>query len=65
MGKGLLNHHYLKTKTNIFTFDYIIKTTIQYYYLEEITEWLQSLDGISNPGAADKLTHWIWVFFLE
>lgn len=31
--------------------------------MKEITEWLHSLDGISNTIAVDKLAHWIWVFF--
>lgn len=31
--------------------------------MKEITEWLHSLDGISNIIAVDKLAHWIWVFF--
>lgn len=33
--------------------------------MKDITEWLQSLGGISNAGAADKLTHLIWSFVLE
>lgn len=27
--------------------------------MKEITEWLHSLDGISNIIAVDKLAHWI------
>lgn len=42
-----------------------IKKNIQYHYLEEITEWFQSLGVIFNTGAVDKLTHLIWCFFLE
>lgn len=33
--------------------------------MKEITEWLHSLDGISNIIAVDKLAHWIWVFFVQ
>lgn len=61
----IFNYHYVKTKNNIFTFDFIIKTNIQYYYLEEVTEWLESLGGISNTGAADRLTHLILGFFVD
>lgn len=59
------NYHYVKKKINICTFDFIKKTNIQYHYLEDITERLQSLGGISSTGDADKLTHLIWGFFLE